>query len=185
MDQILLSLKAFDEVFEKGLDRIHIYFDGFASFSRLLEILNNREGIMVDAKGGRLDTYDLKIDETSSFFRLKQIPDDLQIDLEKMEVFGMLYRLTKVKKFRNKFGEMFVMRSSGWSHRYYDQNLKFCQEDLALFSRIKEGVQSLFDEKKDIYEQLSELSKSRGTDEETTKEKIEEIKKELKVKITF
>lgn len=185
MDHILLSLKAFDEVFEKGLDRIHIYFDGFASFARLLAILNSSEGIMVDSNGQRIDTYDLEIDESSPFFMIKQIPDDVQIDLEKMEMFGMLYRLTRVKKFQNKFSEMFVMRSSGWSHRYYEQNLKFCKENLALFSRIQEGIQNLFDENKDNYVKLSDLSKRRKTDEEMVKEEIGEIKKQLKIKITF
>jgi len=185
MDQILLCLKAFDEVFEKELDRIHIYFDGFLSFARLLAILNSNKSIMVDSNGQRIATYELEIDESSRYFEIKQIPDDVQIDLEKMEMFGMLYRLTRVKKFQNKFGEMFVMRSSGWSHRYYEQNLKFCGEDVALFTRIKEGIQNLFNENKDNYVKLSGLSKSRKTDEEMVKEKIGEIKKKLKVRITF
>ena len=185
VDQILLCLKAFDDVFEKRLDRLHIYFDGFTSFARLLAILNSSEGIMVKSNGQRIDTYDLEIDESSRYFNIKQIPDDIEMDIEKMEMFGMLYRLTRVKKFGKKFSEMFVMRSSGWSHFYYDQNLKFCKEELALFSRIKEETQNLFNENKDDYEKLSDFSKSEKKGKETIEEQIKEIKKRLKVKITF
>lgn len=183
-DQILLCLKAFDDVFEKELDRIHTYFDGLASFARLLAILNSSSGVMEDSNG-RIDTYDLEIDETNSFFKLKQIPDDIQIDIEKLEMFGMLYRLTRVKKFGDKFVEMFLMRSSGWSHHYYEQNLKFCKEVEILFSKIKGRIQELFNENKEYYLELSNLSRSREMDADETKEKIGQIKKNVRVKISF
>lgn len=184
MDQILLCLKAFDDVFEKELDRTHIYFDGFSSFARLLAILNSSDGVMEDSNG-RIDIYDLEIDETTLFLKLKQIPDDIQIDIERMEMFGMLYRLTRVKKYQEKFVEMFLMRSSGWAHHYYEQNLKFCKEAETLFLKIKDRIQVLFNENKENYEELSKFSKSREIYADVTKEKIGKIKKKMKVNITF
>jgi HD superfamily phosphohydrolase len=181
-DQILLCLKAFDDVFEKELDRRRIYFDGLASFARLLAIIKSSEGILKDANGQIIETYDLEMDVNPPHFNLKQMPDDLLIDIEKMEMFGMLYRLTRVKKFGKKFGEMFVLRSSAWAHRYYNENLEFCQEDHAVFSRIKEKIQKLFDDNKNNYKELSKLSERRFDEDKKTQ--IDEIKAHLMVRIT-
>jgi hypothetical protein len=117
-------------------------------------------------------------------FQPESLPSDLELDLKSLAMFGLIYRISKARRFREGFTAMYSLRVAGWGRGYFKHNLSgsaAARKTLAQFnSTIEEKIRR---QKREFSKFFLLLEESRRSYVPKLEGRIDQIAKELSLKI--
>jgi HD superfamily phosphohydrolase len=167
-DLILVTAIAIYQSFAEVFKRI-VFIQSLSEIVKILHDLK-QENFFKKCDSSDMKIYDIVQREDRSGYLL---PPQFLVDIEMLETFGLMYRITKVAKFGEHFQQKYQMRISGWGRAYFQRNMSNVQDLLSLSSRLKEHFTKIIKDHENKYAELFE----KVTEEPTSREVAQEAKK--------
>jgi len=180
-DLILLTLYAIFDVF-MNCYKTRVYIDSLSNLAYVYTQAKNA-GIFMKSDATEIVGYNNELIEERGRKQMMFDPDML-IDLERLESFGLIYRLSRVNKYGDKFTQKHQLRVSGWGRGYHQRNICFVRDELAVFERLKALFSKWLREQEDTYKKYFELLMKEEIDRNAERE-AEEIRKKLQIKVVL
>lgn len=150
-DIVLNVASALYDSFQEVFGRV-VYLESLSQMSRLLIDLKNKD-LFTKSSGKKMDFYDIPVEEHAAIV----FPSQFLVDIEMLEIYGLMYRLIRVAKFGEKFSRKYQMRISGWGRGYYSRNLSQVHELLSLHKRLKEHLMAILEKNEELYKKYFDM----------------------------
>jgi len=180
-DFILLMLQAIYETFVKHF-KLRVYVDSLSNLADIY-LSARKEGIFKNSAGQEIAGYTIERTEEKGWPKMVFDPK-LLIDLESLETYGLIYRLSHVSKVGDRYTLKYQLRVSGWGQGYHQRNLSYAKEELALFARLKSHFDELMKQNENMYKRYFELVTREQFDTQAERES-KEIRKKLPIKVVL
>jgi hypothetical protein len=166
----LLLLLALDSAFGKVLNRYRVQMRSIGAFSHLLsECQKAIRGKLLDG------AYEFPPDS---------LPAELELDLKSLSLFGLIYRISKARRYKEGFTAMYSLRVAGWGRGYFRHNLStspHARRILRTFdSMIEEKIRT---QRREFLQFFELLERSRKSYAPNLEGRIDEIAKQLSLKV--
>jgi HD superfamily phosphohydrolase len=181
-DLILLTLQAIYEVFMEHF-KLRVYVDSLSNLADLY-LQAKEASIFKRSDAEEILGYNLQRIEEKGRSQIAFDPN-LFIDLELLETFGLIYRLSRVNKYGAKFTQKYQYRVSGWARGYHQRNLCFVRDELALLDRLKTLFNKWITEQEQAYKKYIDLMTRAEVDRDAEREAERIRKDELTIKVVF
>ena len=162
--------------------KLRVYVDSLSNLADIY-LSARKEGIFRNSAGQEIAGYTIERTEEKGWPKMVFDPK-LLIDLESLETYGLIYRLSHVSKVGDRYTLKYQLRVSGWGQGYHQRNLSYAKEELALFGRLKSHFDELMKQNEDMYKRYFELVTREQIDRQAERES-KEIRKKLPIKVVL